>query len=149
MGVHAVRPTNILVSSTQAQMQAWVAPHAAGCCVAMCPDRLISTLREYPTTEDFVYLKRMDLNPSVYDPYALDVMPFAMVDQKDFYTMSVRGITHYVDGITSDFASESRWWWRWGQQALEHRNIWAFKGAALISKQASVGAYIGGSGTSR
>lgn len=116
----------------------------------MCLDRLISTLREYPTTEDFVYLKRMDLNPSVYDPYALDVMPFAMVDQKDFYTMSVRGITHYVDGITSDFASESWWWWwLWGQQAWEVRSEWAFKRSALTQKRASLGASIGGPGTSR
>lgn len=35
--------------------------------------RLIYTLREYPNTEDFVYLRRMDRNPSEYDPYALEV----------------------------------------------------------------------------
>ncbi len=35
--------------------------------------RLIYTLREYPSTEDFVYLRRMDRNPSEYDPYALEV----------------------------------------------------------------------------
>ncbi len=68
--------------------------------------KLIATLREYPTTEDFVYLKRMDQNASVYDPYALQVAPFSAVDQQDFYTMSVRGMTHYLDGVSADFASE-------------------------------------------
>lgn len=72
----------------------------------MC-HRLIHTLREYPNTEDFVYLRRMERNPSEYDPYALALVPFASVDQADFYTMSVRGITHYLDGASSDMACES------------------------------------------
>jgi hypothetical protein len=42
------------------------------------PRRLIYTLREYPNTEDFVYLRRMDRNPSEYDPYALEVRPRLM-----------------------------------------------------------------------
>lgn len=67
--------------------------------------RLIYTLREYPNTEDFVYLKRMDRNPSEYDPYALEVVPFSALDQSDFYTMSVRGITHYMGGSSMDYAS--------------------------------------------
>lgn len=71
--------------------------------------KLIQTLRDYPTTEDFVYLKRMDQNPSVYDPYALDVVPFSSVNQQDFYTMSVRGVTHYVDGMSADFATLDQW----------------------------------------
>ncbi len=68
--------------------------------------RLMYTLREYPSTEDFVYLQRMDRNPSEYDPYALEVVPFASINQNDFYTMTVRGITRYVDVISIDFASE-------------------------------------------
>ncbi|KAJ9531588.1 hypothetical protein QJQ45_014947, partial [Haematococcus lacustris] len=71
--------------------------------------KLIYTLREYPNTEDFVYLRRMDRNPSQYDPYALEVVPFASLQQQDFYTMSVRGITHYVDGQTLDFATLNQW----------------------------------------
>jgi len=70
------------------------------------PARLIYTLREYPNTEDFVYLNRLNYNPNEYDPYSLEVMPFAAIEQDDFYTMSVRGITHYQDGISVDFASE-------------------------------------------
>jgi len=65
-------------------------------------------LREYPNTEDFVYLNRINSSPNEYDPYSLEVMPFAAIKQDDFYTMSVRGITHYQDGISVDFASESR-----------------------------------------
>ncbi|KAG2448089.1 hypothetical protein HYH02_007114 [Chlamydomonas schloesseri] len=71
--------------------------------------KLIYTLREYPNTEDFVYLRRMDRNPSEYDPYALEVVPFAVIDQRDFYTMSVRGITHYLDGTSADFATLDQW----------------------------------------
>ncbi len=33
-------------------------------------------------------------------------MPFATLDQSDFYTMTVRGITRYVGGASVDFASE-------------------------------------------
>ena len=53
-----------------------------------------------------MYLRRMDTNASVYDPYALEVAPYASVDQRDFYTLSVRGMTHYLDGVSADFASE-------------------------------------------
>lgn len=40
----------------------------------------------------------------------LQVVPFAVIDQRDFYTMSVRGITHYLDGTSADFASEQGFW---------------------------------------
>ncbi|EFJ52606.1 dynein heavy chain 7 [Volvox carteri f. nagariensis] len=43
-------------------------------------------------------------------PYpAPKVVPFAAIDQRDFYTMSVRGITHYLDGTSSDFATLEQW----------------------------------------
>ncbi|KAG1670781.1 hypothetical protein FOA52_014009, partial [Chlamydomonas sp. UWO 241] len=71
--------------------------------------KLIHTLREYPTTEDFAYLRRLDAKASVYDPYALEVTPYALIDKADFYTMSVRGITHYVDGLSYDFATLDQW----------------------------------------
>ena len=68
--------------------------------------RLMYTLKEFPTTEDFVYLKCRNQNPSEYKPYALEVVQFADVDPADYYTMSVRGLTHYVDGLNADFTSE-------------------------------------------
>lgn len=68
--------------------------------------RLIYTLREYPTTEDFVYLRRFKRYPADCNPYALEVVQFGNVDQSDYYTLSVRGITRYVDGVNAEFASE-------------------------------------------
>jgi dynein heavy chain len=68
--------------------------------------RLIYTLREYPTTEDFVYLRRFKRYPADCNPYALEVVQFGYVGQSDYYTLSVRGITRYVDGVNAEFASE-------------------------------------------
>lgn len=70
------------------------------------PCRLIYTLREYPTTEDFVYLRRFQRYPADCNPYALEVVQFGTVDQADYYTLSVRGITHYIDGVNAELASE-------------------------------------------
>ena len=60
--------------------------------------RLIYTLRQYPNTEDFVYLRRLDRNPSDYNPYSLEVVPFSGLNPNDFYVLSIRGITHHLDG---------------------------------------------------
>lgn len=70
------------------------------------PNRLMYTLREYPTTEDFVYLRRFTRYPADCNLYALEVVQFANANQADYYTMSVRGITHYVDGVNAEFASK-------------------------------------------
>lgn len=59
--------------------------------------RLIYTLREYPNTEDFVYLRRMDRNPSEYDPYALEVRTAPIRHQqvtKDVACDATRPICH-------------------------------------------------------
>jgi len=72
--------------------------------VLLC--RLIFTLREYPTTEDFVYLRRFKRWPADCNPYALEVVQFADIDASNYYTMSVRGITHYVDGVNAELTSE-------------------------------------------
>eukprot|EP00232_Nephroselmis_pyriformis_P011415 CAMPEP_0182884162 /NCGR_PEP_ID=MMETSP0034_2-20130328/18822_1 /TAXON_ID=156128 /ORGANISM="Nephroselmis pyriformis, Strain CCMP717" /LENGTH=443 /DNA_ID=CAMNT_0025017337 /DNA_START=79 /DNA_END=1407 /DNA_ORIENTATION=+ len=70
---------------------------------------LMYTLRQYPNSDEFVYLKRLDAESTVYNPYALDVVPFSQVDPNDFYTMSVRGLTHYVDGGNADFTTLEQW----------------------------------------
>jgi dynein heavy chain len=70
--------------------------------------RLIFTLREYPTTEDFVYLRRFTRWPADCNPYALEVVQFADINQANYYTMSVRGITHYINGVNAEFASTCR-----------------------------------------
>jgi hypothetical protein len=74
----------------------------------LLPCRLIFTLRDFPTTEDFVYLRRFKRWPADCNPYALEVVQFADIDQANYYTMSVRGITHYIDGVNAEFASRSK-----------------------------------------
>jgi len=49
--------------------------------------RLIFTLREYPSTEDFVYLRRFQHHPAACNPYALEVVQFANADQSNYYTI--------------------------------------------------------------
>jgi hypothetical protein len=70
---------------------------------------LAYALRQYPNSTEFVYLRRLDKDPTSYNPYALDVVPFAAVDPNDFYTMSVRGVTHYINGFTADFTNLDQW----------------------------------------
>lgn len=70
---------------------------------------LAYALRQYPNSTEFVYLRRLDKHLTVYNPYALDVVPFTAVDPDDFYTMSVRGVTHYVNGVSSDFTHLDQW----------------------------------------
>jgi hypothetical protein len=53
-----------------------------------------------------VYLRRIKRHPADCNPYALEVVQFGNVDQADYYTLSVRGITRYVDGVNAEFASE-------------------------------------------
>ena len=66
----------------------------------------------------------MDRHVWEYNPYALEVAPFATVSQNDFYTLSVRGMAHYVDGQNVDFTGTIQLlstlpfmqrfpWWRW------------------------------------
>jgi dynein heavy chain len=43
-------------------------------------------------------LRRLDRNPSDYNPYALEVVPFSELNANDFYVLSVRGVTHHIDG---------------------------------------------------
>jgi hypothetical protein len=50
-----------------------------------------------------VYLRRIDTGIAEYNPYALEVVPFTAADPNDFYTLSVRGMAHYVDGQNADF----------------------------------------------
>lgn len=80
--------------------------HTACPVLLIPPPRLIFTLREYPSTEDFVYLRRFTRWPASANPYALQVVQFADAPPSNYFTMSVRGITHYVDGANAEFASE-------------------------------------------
>jgi hypothetical protein len=79
----------------------------------------------YPATQDFVYLRAAAAAAAAGpagsaaaaagwpNPYALRVVPFAALrgDARaaaDYYTLSVRGLTRYVDGESAEFTSERR-----------------------------------------
>ena len=70
---------------------------------------LMETLRQYPNSTEFVYLNRLDKDSTDYNPYALEMVPFNAVDPGNFYTMSVHGITHFVDGSNADFTTLDQW----------------------------------------
>eukprot|EP00740_Mantoniella_antarctica_P014742 CAMPEP_0181370738 /NCGR_PEP_ID=MMETSP1106-20121128/13611_1 /TAXON_ID=81844 /ORGANISM="Mantoniella antarctica, Strain SL-175" /LENGTH=346 /DNA_ID=CAMNT_0023487601 /DNA_START=27 /DNA_END=1064 /DNA_ORIENTATION=- len=70
---------------------------------------LMDTLRQYPNSTEFVYLSRLDKDSTDYNPYALEMVPFKAVDPKDYYTMSVHGVTHFVDGSNADFTTLDQW----------------------------------------
>lgn len=70
---------------------------------------LMYTLRQYPGSSEFVYLRRVASGGEGYNPYALEVVPFAAVDEADFCTMSARGVTHYVAGASADFTTLEQW----------------------------------------
>jgi hypothetical protein len=74
----------------------------------MSAHRLIHNLRAYPSTQDFVYLTRVD-GGSEYNPYALKVASFGNIDPNaHHFTLSASGITYYHAGAT-DFTSLDRW----------------------------------------
>jgi hypothetical protein len=78
--------------------------------------KLLAALRLYPATEDFVYLRAAPARaPGEWNPYALQVVPFAALARddevgRDYYTLSVRGLTRFVDGENAEFTSG----WRLG-----------------------------------
>lgn len=74
---------------------------------APTPPRLISALRQYPATEDFSYL----CGPRGGNPYALAPVSFDALRRdpeasRDYYTLSVRGLTRFVNGTSAEFTSE-------------------------------------------
>lgn len=71
--------------------------------------RTIESLKKFPNTKDFVYLQRVDRNPSEYNPYALKVVSFSDINPEDFFTLSVNGITFYRNRISEDFTVLVRW----------------------------------------
>jgi hypothetical protein len=71
--------------------------------------RLIQTLRDYPNTKDFVYLRRIDRSPTEYNPYALRVVSFDDIGSGEFYTLSVNGITFYCSSVEGDFTELQQW----------------------------------------
>lgn len=70
---------------------------------------MLQSLKSHPYTEDFVYLRRIEESGLDYKPYSLEVVPYSKVDPDDFYTMSVRGMTHYINGASHDYSTLDSW----------------------------------------
>jgi hypothetical protein len=48
---------------------------------------------------EFVYLIPRDRNAPEGNPYNLKIVPHSDLDQKNFYTLSLKGVTHFVNGV--------------------------------------------------
>ncbi|XRB21521.1 dynein axonemal heavy chain [Pseudoscourfieldia marina] len=72
---------------------------------------LLHTLRRYPHSTDFVYLRQVQADENRYNPYALEVVPFSAIDaDKTYYTLSARGMTMYSNGAKdADFTTLGTW----------------------------------------
>ncbi|KAK9823491.1 hypothetical protein WJX72_003121 [[Myrmecia] bisecta] len=70
---------------------------------------LIQTLKKYPDTQDFVYLRRLGKKSPEYNPYALEVVAYADADKDELYTLSAKGVTQYYGGTASEFTSLDQW----------------------------------------
>ena len=70
---------------------------------------VMRAMRLYPNSSEFVYLSRLDADPTDYNPYALVIRPYERVDPGDYYTMSADGITHFVEGVDMEYVTLERW----------------------------------------
>jgi dynein heavy chain len=62
-----------------------------------------------PDGVHFVYLRRLDRDPTTLDPYALAECPYESLDSKDYYTMSALGVTHFREAQDATFVPYERW----------------------------------------
>ena len=88
---------------------------------------LAAKLRKFPNSTEFVYLRRLDKSPNDYDPYALVMKPYEDVDPADYYTMSVQGITRFVEGVDAEFTTLEQW-------EREYKLFYAMRDLKVFSK---------------
>lgn len=55
-------------------------------------------LRERRTSLEFIYLRPAKQDVTIYNPYDLEIVGHSDVDQNDFYTMSMAGVTRFMAG---------------------------------------------------
>eukprot|EP00958_Prasinococcus_capsulatus_P007761 scaffold712_cov404-Prasinococcus_capsulatus_cf.AAC.19 len=70
---------------------------------------LLYTMRQCPSSDEFVYLRRVSTSSHEYNPYALEVVPYAALDSNEYYTMSAHGVTRYSDQNNADFTAIDKW----------------------------------------
>ena len=59
----------------------------------------IEAVRRNPASLEFVYLVTVEDDPSIYNPYRLEIVDHSEIRPNDYYTMSASGVTHFMDGV--------------------------------------------------
>ncbi|KNE58518.1 hypothetical protein AMAG_04085 [Allomyces macrogynus ATCC 38327] len=57
---------------------------------------------------EFVYMRPVNRDPAIYNPYDLVITEYENVDKNDFYTLSESGVTHFTSTAT-DFTPLQQW----------------------------------------
>ena len=65
-------------------------------------------LRRHPESMEFVYLAPAQSDAVSFNPYDLQIVPHADINQASFYTMSSSGVTHFADGSV-EFTPLDQW----------------------------------------
>lgn len=73
------------------------------------PWAVLEKLRQHPERTEFRYMMAYQKNPFIpKNPYHLKVLPNEKCDKKDYYTLSLHGITHFLEG-RPDFIELEEW----------------------------------------
>jgi hypothetical protein len=73
------------------------------------PLDLVERLRENPESTEFVYLRHLKIDENTpLNPYHLEIVPHAEIDEADFFTLSSFGVTHFVNG-RPEFTELEQW----------------------------------------
>jgi dynein heavy chain len=68
----------------------------------------VESIRNYPDKLDFVYAKLACGPFESINPFDLEIIPFTSINQSNYYTVSVKGITHFRNGEVI-FTSLEEW----------------------------------------
>ena len=83
--------------------------HTAGLSDARNPLKVLQRLRQDPDSTEFVYLRPYRVNELMpINPYHLEIVPHAEIDEANFFTLSSFGVTHFVNG-KPEFAELEQW----------------------------------------
>eukprot|EP01135_Chromosphaera_perkinsii_P001002 Nk52_evm16s156 gene=Nk52_evmTU16s156 len=74
------------------------------------PEEYINLFFDDESNSEFVYMCRTnaDPNPTHFNPYSLRIIPYSEVDMNDYYTLSQKGVSNFLNGVP-DFTPLSQW----------------------------------------
>ena len=74
------------------------------------PEEYVRLFLQDDQNQKFVYMRRAnrDPDPTHYNPYDLVIIPYSEVNLDDYYTLSAKGVSHFLHGIP-DFTQLSQW----------------------------------------